>query len=191
MKRVAPLLVMAGAAAALIASMRAANASLGTDATPQIDSVTPDGVSVAQWSEDIDTLARTAWAENRGGGSLGMQSVINVILNRLAYSESTPGRDWWGNTIQEICKMRSGSVYQFSCWNPADPNYSQMVRVDVTDSAFNTALQLATMALAGQLPDITHGSTHYYAPAVVPEPFWARGQQARADIAGQLFYAVA
>jgi hypothetical protein len=37
-------------------------------------------------------LARTAWGENRGGGQVGLQSVINVIMNRAAH----PG--WWGTT---------------------------------------------------------------------------------------------
>jgi N-acetylmuramoyl-L-alanine amidase len=181
--KVFPLLLLAGSAATLIATMNRANAALPPDTVI-------DGVSLQAWSSDVDTLARTAWAENRAGGWLGMQSVCNAVMNRVAVAANNGGY-WWGNTVTDICLKHSGNVYQFDCWRAGTANNAALQAVTTSDQQFRDALELATRAVAGNLPDITRGATHYYAPGVISEPYWARGQQALADIQGQLFYAVA
>ncbi len=128
----------------------------------------------------VDVLARTIWGEARGEGTAGMQAVANVIMNRAA----NPG--WWGTDIQSVCL----APWQFSCWNPTDPNLIQLTGVDASDPQFAVALQLAQAAVAGQLPDITGGATSYYNPSLV-QPSWASSMTVTAQIGSQVFGVVA
>src|SRR5688572_19754753 len=91
---------------------------------------------------EIDVLARTVWGEARGEGSIGMQAVACVVLNRVAVAESRAGY-WWGNTIVQVCQK----PYQFSCWNKDDANYRRVMAVDGADIHFATAQRLARRAL--------------------------------------------
>jgi hypothetical protein len=106
------------------------------------------------WSVTDEVIgALTAWRENRGGGYVGMQSVLNVLVNRAlkrgtsVYAESTR----WD---------------QFSSINgPSNPEQSTWpTPVNVADwSAWQTALSLVQQATSGTLPDVTNGATLYYA----------------------------
>lgn len=127
---------------------------------------------------DAQIIAKTAWGENRGGNSQGMQSVINVIMNRA----SKPS--WWGKTAREVCLK----PWQFDCWNEKDPNYQKLLDADMSDGSYVEALNLAYKALSGDLEDLTNGSFYYFAKTMNPWPVWARGKQPCADIAGQLFF---
>lgn len=131
--------------------------------------------------QDIDTLARTVWGEARGEGSIGMQAVAAVILNRAAIAKRFRNF-WWGRDIQEICRK----PYQFSCWNKDDPNFKKLLRVDERDLYFATALRVAQRALSGVLPDPTAGATHYHAAGVAPH--WAAGEKPCAVIGRHIFY---
>lgn len=130
---------------------------------------------------EIDVLARTIWGEARGEGSAGMQAVAAVILNRLSISESRAGF-WWGNTIVEICQK----PYQFSCWNPNDPNVAKVKQVDERDLHFATALRIARRAVIGAFNDPTEGADHYHAAGI--SPHWIRGQTPVAVIGNHIFY---
>jgi len=129
--------------------------------------------------DDQEVLARTAWGECRGGGSIGMQSVINVICNRAASPK------WWGHDIRSVCLKAA----QFSCWLPSDPNRNKLMSVDESDAAYNSALNLAQQAIEGTLPDITNGATYYYSiKGVARTPNWAIGKIPCATIKGQYFF---
>lgn len=130
----------------------------------------------ADQSLALDTLARTLWGEARGEGRHGMHAVASVILNRAA----RPG--WWGRSVTEVCLRPR----QFSCWLAGDPNRPKLLRVQPSDTAFALALEIAARALAGRLPDITHGSTHYHAVEVAPS--WARGRAPCVVIGRHAFY---
>lgn len=125
---------------------------------------------------DTEILAKTAWGENRGGGAEGMQSVINVIMNRAKKPS------WWGKTAREVCLK----PYQFDCWLENDPNFQKLLNAD--DGAYTEAMNLADKALSGDLADLTHGSCYYFVKTMNPWPVWARGKQPTADIYGQLFF---
>ena len=127
---------------------------------------------------DQEILAKTAWGENRGGGNDGMQSVINVIVNRA----KTPC--WWGTSIRSVCIK----PMQFDCWNDNDPNLEKLIAVNINDGAYATAIDLSIQAIAGKLPDITNGACYYFAKSMNPWPLWARGKLPCADIANQLFF---
>jgi N-acetylmuramoyl-L-alanine amidase len=115
---------------------------------------------VDQAAIDLDTMARTLWAEARGEGREGMEAVAAVIMNRYAKP------CWWSrqkgdgipdDTIQAVCR----DPWQFSCWNRNDPNLPKLLAVDIRDPAFRLALDVAAEAMSGQLQDPTGGAHHY------------------------------
>lgn len=124
----------------------------------------------------VDTLARTIWGEARGEGRQGMEAVAAVVLNRVAKP------CWWGRTIETVCTK----PWQFSCWNANDPNLAKLLSVTERDPQFKAALEIATLAEAGELPDPTNGATHYHTKAILPK--WAEGKQPCAVIGNHLFY---
>jgi hypothetical protein len=98
-------------------------------------------------------LCLTAWRENRGGGQIGMQSVINCIVNRCAKDKSTP--------YQECIKR-----LQFSSLTATgDPELTLWPQP--SDVQWLNAQDLVTQAEAGTLADLTGGATLYYAPASI------------------------
>lgn len=130
---------------------------------------------------EIDVLARTLWGEARGEGSLGMQAVAAVIMNRAAISKKHRNF-WWGRTVTEICLK----PYQFSCWNTNDPNLEKLRRVDDRDLYFSTALRIARRAISFTLDDPTAGATHYHAAGITPP--WAAQAKPCAVLGRHIFY---
>lgn len=107
-----------------------------------------------------DILARTLWGESRSEGRKGMEAVASVILNRVAKPS------WWSrtkadgipdNTVAAVCLK----PWQFSAWNPGDPNRAKMLAVTADDLEFSMALEVAAQAIAGVIPDQTGGACHY------------------------------
>ena len=131
----------------------------------------------------VDTLARTIWGEARGEGSIGMQAVAAVIMNRLAVAQEK-GKIWWGNSIIDICQK----PYQFSCWNKDDLNYRKLLNVDRRDRVFAVAMNIARKMLAGALADPTDRATHYHVHGIYP--FWIHGQKPTAVIGSHIFYRI-
>lgn len=128
-------------------------------------------------TEAEDILARTAWGEARGEGIAGMAAVMTVPLNRAR----SPG--WWGHDIVSCCKH----PYQFSCWNPSDPNLPLLLAVTEADLQFRWATFLAQAATAGLLGDPTNGAVNYYAHGTTA-PDWAIGMTPCAIIGRHLFF---
>ena len=132
---------------------------------------------------EIDVLARTLWGEARSEGSKGMEAVAYVVLNRVKIAKANGNRHWWGHDIITVCQK----PYQFSCWNPGDPNRPKMMAVDKNDIHFATCLRVAQRAVYGQLnDDMTHGADHYHAKNVAP--VWTKGREAVATIGNHIFY---
>lgn len=114
----------------------------------------------------IATFARTIWGESRGEGDPGMWDVACVIMNRVAHPR------WWGHDIISVCR----DPWQFSCWNPSDPNLAKLETVTEADPQFADALDIAQRAAAGKLPDRTNGATSYYDKRMAVPPKWAVGR---------------
>lgn len=111
----------------------------------------------------VDVMARTLWGEARGCGEDGMWHVANVIINRANHPR------WWGSDILSVCQAPS----QFSCWNKSDPNRAKLLAVTQDNKQFADAVRLATVAIAGKLPDQTGGADSYYARSMARPPAWA------------------
>lgn len=125
---------------------------------------------------EVETLARTIWGEARGEGSQGMQAVANVIVNRVK------AVSWYGANFEDVCKKPK----QFSCWNADDPNFSKCMNVTNTDAQFRQCLEIAQLAILGQLEDVTSGANHYHTIGIVPS--WARIEKQTCRIGNHIFY---
>jgi N-acetylmuramoyl-L-alanine amidase len=132
----------------------------------------------------IDIMARTLYGEARGeysrpdGGLGALIAVGNVIMNRFALG----GR--FGRTVAEVCQK----PFQFSCWNPSDPNVEIIKHVNPENSIFKICLEVAEKLTSGLWPDITQGSDHYFSKALGFTPTWANGKAMRLCIGRHQFY---
>jgi len=145
---------------------------------PDLESQTPPAAP----GSPVDILARTLWGEARGEKVRGIEAVAALVMNRVKRAQDRGGRHWWGNSIPQVCLK----PWQFSCWNPGDPNRVKLERVTQEDRAFRICLRVARRAAAGVLDDPTLGATHYHTHAVTPP--WARGRAPSAIIGNHLFY---
>ena len=118
--------------------------------------------------------ALTAWKENRHGGIPGMQSVLNVLINRAAHRST----DVYTEAVRK---------WQFSSMTaPGDPNL--ILYPADSDPQWAEALALAEQAASGLLDDITGGATSYYALSMQTPPYWAASMVPTVQIAGQAFF---
>jgi len=76
--------------------------------------------------------------------------------------------------------------FQFSCWNPDDPNRPKLLSVGETDAQFRIARRIASRAVRGALADPTNGADHYHTRTV--SPAWSLGKAPVAEIGGHLFF---
>jgi N-acetylmuramoyl-L-alanine amidase len=124
--------------------------------------------------QDIAIGALTAWRENRGGATPGMQSVLNVLANRATSRHSSI----YAEAVRK---------WQFSSMTAkGDPNL--ILFPQDSDPAWAQALNLASQAAAGTLEDITQGATSYYAQSMATPPGWAASMTQTVVIAGQIFF---
>ena len=131
-------------------------------------------------TDPLQVSARTAWGEARGEGPTGMQAVLCAGMNRLARPA------WWGH---DICSVFL-HPWQFSCWNPKDPNREKLLAVTSADPQFQTALALAQRLVSGTLTDITSGADSYYDTRLPHAPAWAAPRFYRCTIGHHAFYRV-
>jgi hypothetical protein len=73
--------------------------------------------------DDLSVMARTVFGEARGEPYQGRLAVAHVILNRVRAG------GWFGASVSEVCLKR----WQFSCWNPGDPNRARLFQVELDD----------------------------------------------------------
>ena len=155
--------------------LRAGAPPRGAQATTQ--AVDTDDVDVV----DAHWMALTMWGEARGSGEEAMRAVGHVIANRhLSGRHGAFATD----TVSE--------AWQFSCWNPGDPNLRAMQNVETLPHAgreyrlWLAAKRIADEILAGRSVDPTGGALFYHADYVAPR--WAEGVPAVAEIGHHLFY---
>jgi hypothetical protein len=126
---------------------------------------------------DIISVALCAWKENRSHGSDGLQSVINVVQNRVAARKDSS------------CYAEVYRPFQFSSMSyHNDPEY--LLQPVPSDPMWALAISLAVKASTGSLADITQGSTFYYAASIPIVPDWAAKMTATVTVGGQRFFKV-
>ena len=133
----------------------------------------------------LRVVAQTLAGEARGEGYTGMEAVAHVILNRAAIA-----RKWveeydyphilFGNgLLASACLVG----WQFSCWNPDDPNRAYIEGLTWEDRVYRDAFAIALHASNGRLTDdMTQGATHYFHRDLMDDPeknayapVWVRG----------------
>lgn len=144
------------------------------------------------WTEfDLDIMALTVWAEARGEGDAGMAAVAWVIRHRW----ENPG--WWSrnrgdgiadDTITAVCV----DPFQFSCWNPSDPNYPRLLNAATQKrSDYKRARTLCEQVLSAPAEDDpVKGADHYCTKAVVRHTRWARGRTPVKVLGNHQFYRI-
>lgn len=138
-----------------------------------------------------DVVGLTLWGEARGEEQLGRFAVASVIGNRVAAR-----RRHWGLDHKAVCL----APHQFSCWTK-DPHGNHDTLMAAAHSLSNPknhvgpvmrdCLAIADELLAGRLPDVTNGSTHYLRDFLYRSescPAWAKGKTPAAVINGHLFF---
>jgi spore germination cell wall hydrolase CwlJ-like protein len=130
---------------------------------------------------DAHWMALTMWGEARGSGEEAMRAVGHVIDNRRR-----AGRH--GAFVTETVS----EAWQFSCWNPGDPNRAAIEAIDLLprDSRdfgmWMAARQIADEILAGRSSDPTEGALFYHTTHVAPA--WSQGMEPVRQIGGHLFF---
>ena len=166
-----PLAARAPAAAPAAAAAPAPSPSLAADAE-ELDVV------------DAHWMALTMWGEARGQGEEAMRAVGHVIANR---SRTGAHGAYVTDTVSE--------AFQFSCWNPGDPNRQAMLDVLSLPKASKehrlwlAARRLADEILSGRSEDPTGGALFYHSEAVAPD--WSRGLAPVRRIGTHLFFRTA
>ena len=108
---------------------------------------------------DLEILARTVWGEARSESFEGKVAVAAVVLNRVESKHRS----------ETTVAGAATEPYQFSCWNPNDPNSVILRQITLDDEHFRESYIAALTAMNGEDP--TNGATHYH---TVKKPRWAR-----------------
>lgn len=124
----------------------------------------------------VDIVAKTIYGEARNQGYQGMQAVANVIANRVKI------KGWWGDDFRSVCLKN----YQFSCWLQADPNRNIIMSATITDPIYAQCVNIAKLAIGGQLPDIVCGADSYEVTGT--NAVWGRTLHPVAVIGSHSFY---
>ncbi len=120
--------------------------------------------------EDRVTWAKTVYGEARGEPRAGQLSVAFVPFNRAQLS---------GRTVARECLR----PWQFSCWNPGDPN--RAVIEAMSAEALTPFLALIDEVLEG-VKDPSQGATFYH--TTTSKPRWRTGHSPCARIGHHIFY---
>lgn len=124
--------------------------------------------------KDIDVVAATLIGEAGGEGEVGMQAVLNVIMNRSK-------NDF--NNAAKVCLKK----WQFSVWNDQRNNINGYIKEKKKHSRWDVALKLIDKARNGTLSDITGGATFYVNPRV-EDPDWRKKFKLTRTIGKHEFY---
>ncbi len=133
-----------------------------------------DPVGEDPWEEAITCLSQTLYMEARGEGTAGMETVANVVMNRLDHKG-------FPNNICEIVRQGRGQgACQFSSW--CDGSLGD-IEEDIT---YSIAMEIARNCLNGQLTDRTDGALYFHQRAVTPS--WSAEYIKTVKVGEHVFY---
>ena len=128
-------------------------------------------ISAAQAFTPTETVAITILAEARGEGKAGMYAVACVIAQRSLDRKITPAK---------VCTQK----WQFSCWNPNDPQRGKLGRLLTLPEA-EYALSLAKNITRLDRSYVGYAN-HYHTHRVSPR--WSRGKTPVKTIKNHRFF---
>jgi|TARA_B110001454_G_scaffold188103_1_gene185878 spore germination cell wall hydrolase CwlJ-like protein len=107
----------------------------------------------AQLTQEQRIVAQTILGEARGEGEAGMYAMACVIAQRSIA---------WGKTPTQVCLKK----WQFSCWNPNDPNRARLPQLlDIPQAAYAKRLAVNLTQLQRSY---TKNADHYCTLATHP-----------------------
>ena len=138
--------------------------------------------------KERDYAARTLLSEF-GPDVAGQAAGMHVIRNRLS-------KGGFGDTVHDIITK----PYAFEPWLHAGTGrHNDPLAHDPRSPQYAKALQVVDAVASGQVPDFTHGATHFYAPAAQKQlamsdnrqlvPDWATREAHKLTLGGTEFYA--
>lgn len=109
-------------------------------------------------TQEIECLAQNIYHEARNQGYKGMQAVANVTMNRV---KSVKYKDTVCEVVYEKYRLKSGKYscqFSWTCRKSkiTSPKYSG------DRAALDTAYKIASMAVNGELQDITKGALSFH-----------------------------
>lgn len=106
-------------------------------------------------------LSLVCWREARGEGYDGMLAVAYSLLDRVRRPS------WWGTTIAQVI----AKPWQYSSFT--DPKDPQLIKFPKQpDASFEQAMQAASDAMNGVIPNPVVGADSYYDISIAA-PQWA------------------
>jgi spore germination cell wall hydrolase CwlJ-like protein len=133
----------------------------------------------------LNLLTACIYGEARGEPLLGKFAVAWVIRNRTRDKR-------WPNTFEDVILQPK----QFSCMNPDDPNYDEVLKALLPSRNANSInmdwreCRIAAHAVISQIPwcyDPTNEANHYHA-ASIKIPYWAKNKYPVEAIGNHWFY---
>jgi spore germination cell wall hydrolase CwlJ-like protein len=139
---------------------------------PEAQAVDPSGEK--SLNDAVTCLSRTIYWEAKGEGTVGMEAIANVVMNRL-------GHEGFPNSVCEIVKQgRQEGACQFSWW--CDGRSDDVEEED----PYGVATDTARKALNRELADRTDGALYFHHRRL--SPAWASEYIKTAEIGGHIFY---
>ena len=134
----------------------------------------------------LNCLAQNIYHEARGESYRGKVAVANVTMNRVR-SKKFPGTicgvvkqavysRWWKEHHNKNVPVRHMCQFSWYCDGKSDSvllTDSNGTVIKANMDAWQDSLEIAKLALLGDLSDITAGATHYYNPDLA-NPDWAK-----------------
>ena len=135
--------------------------------------------------DSLNLLTALLWGEARGEDAVGKLAVAHVVNNRRIDNR-------WPDTFKDVILQ----PWQFSCFNPGDPNKEQ-VQIALMPSfdgnwgnlSWRECRWAAQSVISGLCRDFTKGANHYYASSI-KTPRWAEGERACFMHGRHLFFAL-
>lgn len=126
---------------------------------------------------DRDLLIRTVIGEAGNQPDVGKAAVANVVLNRVA-------AEGYGNDVRSVVLAPN----QFEPWSKRS---GELMSISPQSSAYTNTGKIIDAVSSGSMPDVTGGSTHFYAPKAQAAlgrrpPSWDDGNGLQ--IGGHLFF---
>lgn len=124
-------------------------------------------------------MARTALGEARGISQEARQAVMWTGVNRFTAKRWFSGQTIAGTFLK---------FEQYDCWNWNDKNnYPLICNIATGIELYDDAMYDATLVLAGLIPDLAQGATHYYDTSI-PPPAWTANATKTVQIDNLIFY---
>lgn len=150
----------------------------------------PDATRAVSEQEPRLLLAMCIFGEARGESDLTRRAVAQVILNRVNHPRSAFGSRS-SASFEDNLRAVILQPQQFSCMNPFDPNYAQLLDPLSHESpqAWARCLRCAEQALAAsdRSDTLTMNSDHYFDDSILP-PAWASPAKKTVKIGSLNFY---